>query len=133
VGIVLLTVQVTGLQRHATFHRTPEEWLVCRRDLYLTTHDIFKRQTNIHALRGIRTHNSRKLAAAHPLLRPRGHWDRLNLDNLERNNAGSLPTSTAGIKQMTDMQVKRFECANSVFGFSEFIFVSAVAAALSRM
>jgi hypothetical protein len=36
----------------------------------------YSQQTNIHARDGIRTHNPRKRAAADPLLRPRGHWDR---------------------------------------------------------
>jgi hypothetical protein len=36
-------------------------------------------QTDIHAPRGIRTHDPSKRAAADPRLRPRGHWDqRLN-------------------------------------------------------
>ena len=35
-----------------------------------------KHNTNIHALGGIRTHNSSKRAAVDPRLRPRGHWDR---------------------------------------------------------
>ena len=59
--------------------RTPlDEWSVCRRDLYLTTHKTHKRQTTMP--RGsIRTHNPNKLAAADPRLRPRGHRDRLQI------------------------------------------------------
>jgi len=76
-------------------------------------HTTFSRD----ALRGIRKRTSSNRAAAHPLLRPHDHWDRLNLDNLEQNNAGPLPTSTAVIEKMADMHVKLFESANSVFGF----------------
>ena len=36
-------------------------------------------QRDIHAPGGIRTHNPSKQAAADPLLRPCGHWDRQNL------------------------------------------------------
>jgi hypothetical protein len=32
-------------------------------------------ETDIHVLRGIRTHSPSKRAAADPRLRPRGHWD----------------------------------------------------------
>jgi hypothetical protein len=35
-----------------------------------------KRNTNIHAPSGIRTHNPSKRAAADPRFRPRGNWDR---------------------------------------------------------
>jgi hypothetical protein len=52
---------------------------------------------------------------------------------LEQNHARSLPTSTAGIEKMADMHVKGFESANSLFGFSEIIYASAAAAALSSM
>jgi len=34
-------------------------------------------ETDIQASGGIRTHTHRKRAAADPLLRPLGHWDRL--------------------------------------------------------
>jgi hypothetical protein len=33
-------------------------------------------RTDFHALGGIRTRNTGKLATADPRLRPRGHWDR---------------------------------------------------------
>ena len=33
-------------------------------------------ETDIHASRGIRTHNPSKRAVAYPSLRPRGHWNR---------------------------------------------------------
>jgi hypothetical protein len=40
--------------RHTTLCRTPlGEWSARHRDLYLTTHNTHKRQTNIHAPRGI--------------------------------------------------------------------------------
>jgi hypothetical protein len=36
-----------------------------------------KRETDIHAPGGIRTHNPSNRAAADPRSRPHGHWDRL--------------------------------------------------------
>jgi len=63
--------------KHITFHRTPlDEGSAHRRDLYLTTHNIQKRQTNIHAPGGIRTHNPSKRAAADSHLGPRGRCHR---------------------------------------------------------
>jgi len=60
--------------RHTTLGGTPlEEWSVRRRHLYLTTHSTHKRQTDIHAPGGIRTHSPSKRAAPNPLLRRRGH------------------------------------------------------------
>jgi hypothetical protein len=62
-----------------TVGRTPlDEWWVCRRDLYLTTHKTHKRQTTMPR-GGTRTHNPNKLAAAEPRLRPRGNRDRLQI------------------------------------------------------
>jgi len=51
VGLGLLTVWGSDITlRHTTLGRTPlEEWLACCRDLYQTTHNTHKRQTNIHA------------------------------------------------------------------------------------
>jgi len=63
-------------QRRNTVGRTPlDSWSVCRRELYLTTHNT--QQTDIHAPGEIRTHNLSRRAAVDLLLRPRGHWDRL--------------------------------------------------------
>jgi hypothetical protein len=65
------------IQRRTLFGRTPLfEWSARSRDLYLTTHNIHKRQTDIHDPGGIRTYNPSKQEAADPLLRPRDHWDR---------------------------------------------------------
>jgi hypothetical protein len=65
------------LFRHTTLGTTPlDEGPARRRDLYLTTHKNHKRQTDIHASGGIRTHDPSKRAAADPRFRPRGHWDR---------------------------------------------------------
>jgi len=65
-------------QRRTSVGRTPlYEPSARRRDCYLTTHNIHNRQTDIHALGGIRTHNLSRRAAA-DLFRPRGHWDRLH-------------------------------------------------------
>jgi hypothetical protein len=64
--------------RHTTFGRTPlYEWLAPYRDLnlYLTTHNTHNRQ-KIHAPGGIRTRFLSQRPAAHPRLRPRGHWGR---------------------------------------------------------
>jgi len=58
-----------------TLGMTPlDEWLALRRNLYLTTHTVPKRQTSIPPS-GIRPHSPSKQAASDPLLRPRGHWD----------------------------------------------------------
>ena len=59
-----------------THGRTPlVEGSARRRDLYLTKHNT-QQETDIHAVSGIRTHNSSKREAADLRLRPRGHWDR---------------------------------------------------------
>ena len=59
--------------RHTTLASNPlDEWSSRRSYLYLKTHNTHKR--HIHAAGGIRNHNSRKLAAADPRIRPRGHW-----------------------------------------------------------
>ena len=63
-------------QRRTTAGRTPlVEWLACRRDLYLTTHNTHNRQTPMPPS-GIRTQIFSRRAAADIRLRPRGHWDR---------------------------------------------------------
>jgi hypothetical protein len=64
--------------RHIALGRTPpDEWSARRRDLYLTTHNIRKRQrAKPLAEFEPRTHNTSKRAAADPRLRLRGHWDR---------------------------------------------------------
>ena len=60
-------------QRRTIIGRTPlDEWSALRRDLYLTTLNIY-----IHAPGGIRTHILSRRAAADLRLRPRGYWDRL--------------------------------------------------------
>jgi len=54
-----------------TADRTPlNEWPANRRGRYL-----LNTNTNIHALKGIRTHNPSKQATADLRLRRRGHWD----------------------------------------------------------
>ena len=53
--------------RHTTFGRTPlDEWSTRRRELYLTKHNIHKRQTSM---------TPAGFEPADPRLRPRGHWD----------------------------------------------------------
>jgi len=60
-------------QRRITVGRTPlDEWSACRRDLYLTTHNIHNRHPSIPP----RTHDLSRRAAADLRLRLRGHWDR---------------------------------------------------------
>jgi hypothetical protein len=62
--------------RHTAVGGTPlDEWLACRRDLYLTTHNTHNRQTSMPPS-GILPHNPSKRAAADLSLIPRGHWDR---------------------------------------------------------
>jgi hypothetical protein len=54
--------------RHSTLGRTHlNEWSARRRDLYLTTHNIHKRETYTPPA---------GFEAADPCLRPRGHWNR---------------------------------------------------------
>jgi len=63
--------------RHTTLGRTPlDKWSAQRRNLYLTTHNIHNRQTDIHAPGGIQTQNSSKREGVDLRLRPRGHRDR---------------------------------------------------------
>jgi len=58
----------TIIFRQTTLGKTPlDEWSARRRDLYLTTHNIHKRQTSM-SLAGFEPSD--------PHLRPRGHWDR---------------------------------------------------------
>ena len=64
--------------RHTKIGSTPlDKWSACRRDLYLVTHNIHKRQASMHPA-GFQTHIPSKRAAADPRLRPGGHWDRLH-------------------------------------------------------
>jgi len=58
--------------KHTTLSRTPlNGWSARLRDLYPATHNTQKRQTSIP--RRDSNHNSRKLEAAVPRLRPHGH------------------------------------------------------------
>ena len=57
-----------------------DEWSAGRRDLYPTTHNT-QQQTDTHALGKNGTHRLSRRAAANPLLRPRGHWDRPSFNN----------------------------------------------------
>jgi len=57
--------------RHTIRGRTP---VARRRDLYLTKHNTYKRQTDIHAPSGIRTHNTSKRVVAEWRLGPHGCW-----------------------------------------------------------
>jgi hypothetical protein len=60
---------------HATVGRTPlDEGSARRRDLYLTTQTLYKK--NIHVPCGIRTRDPSKRSAADLRLRRRGRWDR---------------------------------------------------------
>jgi len=65
-------------QRRTTVSRTPwtRDQLVA--ETSTCQHTQYSQQTNVHARRGIRTHNLSRQAAADLRLRPRGHWDRLN-------------------------------------------------------
>jgi len=84
-------------QRRTTVGRTAvEEWSVRRRDLYLTTQH--SRQTSIHVVGGIRTHNLSRRAAADLRLRLRGHWDRHNKYIINNNNNNNNKNFYAKIK-----------------------------------
>jgi hypothetical protein len=61
-------------QTHTTVGRTPlDDGSARRRDLYLTTQTLYKRQTSMPP-GGIRTHDPRKRSAADVRLRPRGQY-----------------------------------------------------------
>jgi hypothetical protein len=61
--------------RHTPIGMSPlDEWLVWRRDLYLTTHNTHNKHSFCS---GIRNRNSRKRVDADPRLRLRDVWDRL--------------------------------------------------------
>jgi len=61
-------------QWRTTLGRTRlDEWSARRRNIYLTKHNIYSRQT---CTRWIRTHNLSSQAVVGPRPRPRGHWDR---------------------------------------------------------
>ena len=62
--------------RHTTLVRTSlDEWSARRRDLYMTTHNAYKRET-LTPPGGIRTYDPSERTAADQRLRPRDHWDR---------------------------------------------------------
>jgi hypothetical protein len=83
------TMFLDHTQRRTTVGRTPlDEWSARRRDLHLTTQNTHNRQTSIHALGGIRTHNLSRRATADLRLRPRGHWDRPSTLLRWRNQEG---------------------------------------------
>jgi hypothetical protein len=52
-----------------------DKWSARHGDLYLTTHNIHDRQKNIHAPRGIQTHDHSRRGAIGLRLRPSDHWD----------------------------------------------------------
>ena len=48
VGLGLVEASWYHIQTHTTLGRTPlDEWSAWRRDLYLTTHNTYKRQTSM--------------------------------------------------------------------------------------
>jgi hypothetical protein len=62
--------------RHTTFGTTPlNEWSAWRRDLYLTTHNTYKRQTSTPPA-GFEPANPASERPQTHTLRQRGHWDR---------------------------------------------------------
>ena len=63
-------------QRSTTVGRTPlDEWWARRRDLYLTTHNTYNRQTSMQPV-GFEPTISAGERPQTLRLRPRGHWDR---------------------------------------------------------
>ena len=80
-------------RRRTTVGRTPlDEWSAHRRDLYLTTHNTYNRQTSIPP--GIWTHHLSRWAAADLRLRPCSHWDR-RCGTLQDFNTGSAESIVA--------------------------------------
>jgi hypothetical protein len=62
--------------RHTPVGRTPlDEWSALCRNL-LSDNTQHTQQTDLHVPGGIPTHNLSRRAAADPLLRPRGQWNR---------------------------------------------------------
>jgi hypothetical protein len=73
----LLLLHLITFSDTFTIGRTPlDEGSACRRNLYLSTHNIYKRQISMTPARA-EPRNSSKLTSAVPRLRPLGHWDRL--------------------------------------------------------
>jgi hypothetical protein len=72
---LLITEASRSHSRHTTLGKTPlDEWSARRRDLYLTTHNIHKRQISMPQA-GFEHRNLSKRAAADPRHRQRGNWD----------------------------------------------------------
>jgi hypothetical protein len=71
---------------HTTVGRTPEGRGTGPSQRPLPDNTNTVQETNIHAPGGIRTHNPSKRLAADLRLRPRDHWDRLNLVQYDIHN-----------------------------------------------
>jgi hypothetical protein len=81
-------------QTHTTISMTHlEEGSARRRDLYLTTQTLYKRQTSTPPGE-IRTRNPSKRSAADLRLRPRGHWDRPMIVGNEKACGRAMPVHT---------------------------------------
>ena len=65
------------------------------------------RQTNIHAIGGIRTHDLSRRAAADPRLRPCGHWDRQPFRLKDKIQCDPVRNSKS---DYPDMHLKRHLC-----------------------
>ena len=88
--------------------------MICTSQRPLPDNTQHSQQTNIHAPRGIRIHNTSKRATADPLLRPRGHWDqRLNLPR-----GSKFKTDTMSTKQETFLHNKDRKCYVNAFDHS---------------
>jgi hypothetical protein len=97
-------------QRRATVGRTPlDEWSICRRDIYLTTHNTHNRQTSTPC--GIRTHNLSGRAAVDLSFRPRGHGDR-HLARVSEQNVTLSTTDTVKIRSRTQSCLLHFQVPN---------------------
>ena len=62
--------------RHSTVSRIPLDGWSARPETSTWKHITLARETERHAVGGIRTRNPSKRAVAVPRPRPRGHWDR---------------------------------------------------------
>jgi hypothetical protein len=69
---------IEASRSHLVKHTPLDESSARRRDLYLTTHNTYKRQTSNPPV-GIRNRNPSKRAAADTRLRPRDHWGHLRI------------------------------------------------------
>ena len=73
-GLLIHEVSISHTRRITVGRTSRDEWSARHRDLYLTTHNTYNRQTSMPP-GGIRTHDLSRRAAADLRPRPGGHGD----------------------------------------------------------